>query len=220
MELEGAGTMKQLKVVVSTGIAKALTAYQYESCSTQLDLPAQAAQTVLDWTRNHVAAQYLRDNGIETDPHITVKYGLLVDDSASVARVMGHFGAIRVRLGALHLFHTHPDYDVLVVRVHGAKLHAAHALLSQDLPYRETFSSYAPHLTLAYVAKGSCAHRIGQKPFESLSMTFDTLTFSDRNGEKSMVALRDADSPGQDTQSGLGMVFPPRAPRLLQLLPQ
>ena len=193
---------------------------RYKFASTQLDLWEPHAGRVIDWTRVHVDAKYLREEGIETEPHITVKYGLSCE-AADAQRVLRDFGSIPVELGELDLFTTNPAFDVLICRVESPRLHAAHALLAQDLPHRETFPNYQPHLTLAYVAKGACADLVGQRPFPTSEFWFSTVTFSGRDGTKTPLALRTLDFRDDDRdvlESGLGMVFPPRMPGLLRVL--
>ena len=133
------------------------------------------------------------ENGIESDPHITVLYGLLTSDPEDVESVVSGFGPVRVKIDKVSYFE--PDgrgYDVVIGLIDSADLCTLHNLIAENLEYKSDFEWYQPHITLAYVKKG-----LGKKydgvDFEYLGLESETSTlyFSDTEGNKTQIQLED-----------------------------
>lgn len=135
--------------------------------STQVDLP-ELWPTLKAWSEAHLKPEMLDPtNGIETDPHVTVLFGLLSENLAPLRDVGQKFGkAITLTLDALDVFENE-DRDVLYVSVNSRDLHKLRKLLS-GLPNSEERPTYIPHLTIAYLQKGAGAQFKGQKPFKAV----------------------------------------------------
>lgn len=118
----------------------------------------------------------------EDTPHITVLFGL--HDSpelyGEVERLVRGYGEIELTLGELALFE-HPDKDILIVTVEpDQKLSGLNDLL-KTLPYTNEYP-YHPHLTIAYLTKGTGHKYLGLSGVKGQMVKFDTLTFSDKGG--------------------------------------
>jgi 2'-5' RNA ligase len=99
-------------------------------------------------------------NGRETEPHITLLYGLLTPAYLQEEKVNNALKEWRepeeVTLRGFDFF-PGSEYDVLIARVYGytvTSVEKAHGLLSA-LPHINTFHPYRPHLTLGYVPSGA-----------------------------------------------------------------
>ena len=79
-------------------------------------LPTSWAQKVLHWTRAHVFAGSLAGRGVETEPHVTVKYGLTTLNDADVVAAIARVGPLTVELGRMAVV-ADDEVDVLMILV-------------------------------------------------------------------------------------------------------
>jgi 2'-5' RNA ligase len=89
----------------------------------------------------------------EDTPHVTLLYGLLSGGPAMrkhVDAVLGDWSIDSVQITGVTAFAGNPDYTPLVAEVSTDGLDEAHARL-QLLPHIDTFATYRPHITLAYL---------------------------------------------------------------------
>jgi len=102
-----------------------------------------------------IADDDLADKGRETDPHITVLYGILdgVVPDKSFLEGIGWFYA---NVGQLSAF-TCNDYDVIKLEIDSPSLVMLHQFLRMMMPNKQTHPTYQPHITLAYVKSGCAA---------------------------------------------------------------
>lgn len=156
--------------------------------STQLTLDSKQAQQVLVFAQEIPDADLYsekdengkEDYGRETQPHVTVLYGLTQHDPKKAAKFVEQFGPITVTLGKTSLFENE-KYDVLKVEVEGADLRKLNAQL-RKLPNENKFPDYKPHMTIAYLKKGEGKKYVGDTRFEGREITFDSVTFSPPSG--------------------------------------
>lgn len=128
----------------------------------------------------------LHENGIETDPHVTVLYGLDGVSPQQVQAIVGRFQPFDVTFGRTGLFENE-EFDVVKVEAESPQLRELHAQLRR-LPNQNERAVYQPHLTLAYVKKG-----VGSKylidPLNGRSMRVRYVVFSDEEGRKTVIPL-------------------------------
>ena len=99
--------------------------------------------------------------GRETDPHVTVKYGLHEDrPSEELLRIIEETQPFEIELMPASIYEA-PDYDVLKFEVEGEALRALNTRISER-PHTDTYPEYRPHLTVAYIQKGTCRELIGK----------------------------------------------------------
>jgi len=113
--------------------------------------------TLANWAADHIPADTLVAGGIETEVHVTVLYGFALDfDAERLRPILEKQAAKEVVLGRLKRFEC-PDYDVLVLEAKNPPLVILNHQLSQEFKDDITPSKheYNPHVTLAYVAKGT-----------------------------------------------------------------
>jgi 2'-5' RNA ligase len=151
-----------------------------------LDYPEDFAKEVRKWTEANVPDEALAEDGREAHIHTTVAYGIALDQDPEVIKevVKGSVFNPKVRLGKIEKFDTNPDYDALKVGVESPDLHKLHAALeAMGLP-GNTYPDYKPHMTLAYVKKGSCDHLMGQDPFGGKEFTLSNYDLSYASHDK------------------------------------
>lgn len=151
--------------------------------STQLTLSPADAKPILDFGATIPKDELFdsidpewSDGALETEPHVTVLYGLTKHEAAPVAKVIKDHGPITITLGKLSVFEN-DQYDVLKVDVESPELRALNAKLSK-LPHESSFPDYKPHMTIAYLKKGEGKKYVGDARFEGQTITFNTMTFS------------------------------------------
>jgi len=92
---------------------------------------------------------------LEHDPHITVKAMLKSKDWGELRGLLEGMKPGSVILGSPTIFDS-PEYDVLKLPVlYGGGLPAMHQFLSDNAEHDETWPEYRPHLTIAYLKKGT-----------------------------------------------------------------
>jgi 2'-5' RNA ligase len=139
-----------------TPVTPATTESAREFSSTQVALPKEHAEAVADAAARIPDAD-LADDGRETDPHVTVKFGLHTNDVEDVRRVLADEPPITVTLGKTSIFPAKEGaaYDVVKVDVDSPDLHRLNKKIADALPHTDTHPTYKPHVTLAYVKPGS-----------------------------------------------------------------
>jgi predicted ABC-type ATPase/2'-5' RNA ligase len=166
--------------------------------STQVNLTGALRRQVLNMGEQ-IDPRDLATDGIEDDPHITVKYGLLTDDPREVKALLAGANPIQVRFGPLSVFkadesnvqHGGASYDVLKINVESDSLTTLHQHLSDNLDNTTTHPHYQPHVTIAYLKPGKGAKYAEEltNNLEDQSASFNRLVFSDSDKNHSYLQL-------------------------------
>jgi 2'-5' RNA ligase len=90
--------------------------------------------------------------GLETEPHITVLYGIHEQDPKVVKKSL-ELAPIEYKLTKLSLFEN-DDYDVLKCTVESKELKRLNKQCCDKLEYTNDYDTYLPHLTVAYLNPG------------------------------------------------------------------
>lgn len=165
----------------------------YAYSSTQIDLPPGLSDKIRAWGKSNVPASAVYVDpkdpayGRESDPHITVKYGLETDNPEDVSRITRGHGPVKLRLGKMSYFES-KDYDVLKIDVDSQDLHGLNRRIKENLPNKETHPSYKPHVTIAYIKKGKKPD-VDLGAFEGQELTVNELTFSGKRNGKMPISL-------------------------------
>ena len=106
--------------------------------------------------------------GKENEPHITILYGLLPGEykTEQVEDILNSYIRIQYYLKGVSLFENENNpYDVVKIDVVSDDLFNINDAL-KELPYQNDYPDYHPHMTLAYVKKGTGKKYI--EPFKNL----------------------------------------------------
>jgi 2'-5' RNA ligase len=160
---------------------------EHKFSSTQVNLPKEIADKIFAFGRR-IPDKDLADNGRETEPHITIKYGLHGWDSKFVEEALAGEGPVTVKFGKVSLFEN-DDFDVVKVDVESPGLHRLNKKIAESQPNTETFPDYKPHITIAYVKKGKGKRYVGKGRLEGKTVTLSSVTFSGRDGERVEIPL-------------------------------
>jgi 2'-5' RNA ligase len=128
--------------------------------------------------------------GIETDPHITILYGIHSD--VEDQKVIDLFSNVKktdfdILVNGIDCF-LNKDYDVLKMDVKSNKLNELNEL-SKTLPHTSTYPDYKPHLTIAYLLKGN-GNKYINPTFKMNIDNIDKIVYSKTNGEKINIPLK------------------------------
>ncbi len=182
-------------------IVAAQTPQVHDYTSTQVDLPAPEAKEITAFAAKIPdEALYTEPNddsyGRETEPHITVKYGLKTNDPADVAPIISNHSPIKAKMGKVSLFEGE-KYDVVKVEVESAELKNLNKKIADEadiaLPEGESFE-YTPHVTIAYVKPGEGKKYIADNTLEGKEIVFDTITVSTKDGKKHQIKMEGTQS--------------------------
>ena len=127
--------------------------------------------------------------GIETEPHITARWGLhFQTPSKKLREAIAGFGPVTVTLKKTSLF-SNDDADVLKVDVDSPDLHRLYKLLGRIVPVHTTHPVYHPHATIAYLKPGRGKRYAGDRALEGQKIRFDSILFSGRKGYREILPL-------------------------------
>lgn len=165
--------------------------------STQVDLPPDVAKNVIETGNKLIPETELYTDpddpsyGREENPHVTVKYGLHTEDATEVRDFLAGEKPFTATLGKISIFPGKEDtpYDVVKIEAKSPDLHRLNKLIADNTKVTDTFPTYEPHVTLAYVKKGKGAKYVGNADLEGKDVKFDSITFSSKTGETVAIPL-------------------------------
>ena len=129
----------------------------------------------------------LHENGMETEHHITILYGLVdkkIDDKEMI-EFMKSIQPFNVYLSMVNLFENE-EFDVLKIMVVDPKLHLLHTKC-KEFPNKDKFPVYKPHSTIAYLKPGTGYKYTTNYEYESCKIT--EVIYSKSNGKEIVIKL-------------------------------
>lgn len=130
----------------------------------------------------------LAEKGRETDPHITVLYGMGDGSLEQVKAVVKKFPPITCTLGRTKIFPDAGNGEVVYLEVKSDDLVKLNNHLSV-IPHVRSHAEYKPHITLGYVKPGKGKEYDGAPLVEGDTLTIRTLTFSGSEGSEVEIEL-------------------------------
>ena len=97
----------------------------------------------------------------------------------------------KATLGRVSKFDDNDEYDVIKIDVVSDDLAEANKRISKKCKCTDSYPNYTPHVTVAYVEKGSVDHLIGKKDLDGVEILFDEFVFEDRIGNRTKIKLAD-----------------------------
>lgn len=128
--------------------------------------------------------QDLTDDGIETDMHVSIIYGLDNEvKTEDVRTALEEISIGQIRITNISLFEN-PKFDVLKMDVIPSKGLLLMRAMLEALPNEQTFPNFEPHVTIAYLKSGTGKKYITNKKFEYPIKVTDILySYDDRKGQ-------------------------------------
>jgi hypothetical protein len=129
---------------------------------------------------------YIKDNdyGYEKEPHITIIYGLHDDEIERkdlYEKIEKIINPIQVKINNISIFET-DDYDVIKFDVPINDQLKNYRKEFMRFPNTQTYDSYHPHMTIAYVKKGEGKKYI--QKVKSFEVEFRRAVYSPSSGQK------------------------------------
>jgi 2'-5' RNA ligase len=150
-----------------------------------LSLPPEETDLIQAWTKNHISSDDLTSSGIEDYTHVTILYGF--PQSTHLERVIqvlhknfafSDIDKIKFCLGEVKKFES-DDHDVIYLEVNEClRLQQIHFVMKDSFAVRTDYPTYNPHVTLAYVKRGSCDHLIGDATFCDMEVICNEMRYS------------------------------------------
>lgn len=164
-----------------------------------LPLTGDARQMVID-AQKRIDPADLAGDGLEKEPHVTVRYGLHTNDPAEVATTMAPHGPATASL--LPELRSFPgdDHDVLYVAVGYPRSGPSVATQNwrlESLPHTDTHSKYIPHATVSYLKPGTASKYVGDLDGNGTTERGDTVVYSAPDGQKHTIRIEQT-SPSAD----------------------
>jgi 2'-5' RNA ligase len=167
---------------------KSGTMYEYGCLMVYLDLP-NWSKVVSNIDKRELYEPSSERYGIETEPHITILYGIHSD--VSDGQVIELFEGVKktdfdITVNGIDCFFN-KDYDVLKMDVKSNKLNELNELC-KTLPHTSAYPDYKPHITIAYLLKGN-GSKYMNPTFQMKMNNIDKIVYSKPNGEKIDISL-------------------------------
>jgi hypothetical protein len=128
--------------------------------------------------------------GLETETHVTLLYGIYnevkIDDILTLLPDIDDFYCI---FNTISIF-SNGEYDVLKLEADAEWLYEINLNLRSNLPYKETFGVYNPHMTIAYLkaGRGTMYMKNLEKPLIlKPSEIYYSYSINDKNIQKTMI---------------------------------
>ena len=127
-------------------------------------------------------------------PHITVLYGIDPAEGEKTKKILAKVPKnLSATLGKVSLFHPPgKDFDVLKIDVTSPTLAKVNALLRKSVKYTNSYNEFKPHVTIAYLKKGTGDKYVGDTAFEGTKLTFQTFLYSDEERKHEHLPMKDA----------------------------
>lgn len=159
---------------------------EYEFSSTQLNFTGKVASMITDFA-NSIPDDDLAEDGRETTPHITIKYGIHAKCCKEI-EALELPESITVILGKTSLFENDSG-DVLKIDVESSGLVDLNKLIANSVKVTDTFPDYHPHATIAYLKPGMGKKYEGDDTFNGITATFKCIYFSSSDDKITKIDL-------------------------------
>jgi len=178
---------------VPVNIKNAKLGQHYDFCSTQVDLPESVAREVISFGDKIPEEElYVEDDGgcgRENEIHVTLLYGLTEDNPEKVEKMLHGIKPFEISLGTITAFLDNDKHDVLKIDVDSPVLQRLHYILEDNLPNENSYPTYHPHVTIAYLKKGEAEKYIGKDDFRGKKFITNEIVFSSKSGDKIPIRL-------------------------------
>ena len=155
-----------------------------------IDYPEDMASKVIAWGEKNIDDDNLYIDkedpsyGRKKHIHTTISYGIKPDIDFEKIKDECKLKPLNVSLGEVSKFDTDDKFDVIKITVEGSDLHDLHKKIEDEIGCPgNTYPDYKPHLTIAYVKKGSCDNLLGSAPFKGEKFILNNYDYSQAGKE-------------------------------------
>ena len=151
-----------------------------------VEIPEPFRSGILTYANELIEKDQLTEQGLETDPHVTIKYGIKTNDVGEVAKALGKFNPIRLMFGITSVFIADDihDYDVVKIDIFGLTLSKLRKSITDNLNTVDQYKLFYPHITLGFVEPKTAIKYIGTNPVMGEKVVVDSVVFSNMDKVK------------------------------------
>lgn len=131
-----------------------------EYSSTQVDFDGWFKKELVSLA-NSVPDSMLAQDGRELDSHLTLLYGITGDSPECVRKAIESSNQFGILISGVSLFER-DEYDVLKADIVSPGAHLLRGLIAAGTKYVDTFPTYCPHSTFAYLKKKRDKHEFAK----------------------------------------------------------
>jgi 2'-5' RNA ligase len=174
--------------------AKKLAKFSYGTVQVDVD-PASIAGMILQNLRKEIADEDLAGDGIPSGFHVTVRYGILDDDTAMLRSYLQTLSPFTATLGDVIAFDPTENSDwaaPLVVKVTSPELEALNAGVERYANWKPASFDYHPHVTLAYIKSDPdvVGRYLGQlTPPSGITFRVNSISICPKDGPEDVVYM-------------------------------
>lgn len=167
------------------------------SCLMAMTPRGKTRDQIIEYGRSILDADILVDKklgciGRDPKPHVTIKYGIhrATWEGLRTDVPMHDVGHIQMTLLGLSSFEN-DGYDVLKIGIDSSSLHELNERITSNTKTTETYPTYIPHMTVAYLKPGKAQQYIDRDASAFRGMVIDTniLLFSSKDGSERTILL-------------------------------
>ena len=166
---------------------------KYDHSCIMVDLPKSLSKDVISWCNKNISEDTLYKDGEsygrENHIHVTLFYGLKDGDIEEVKKIAKRYDPFQVRLGLVTAFKDKDDYDVLKIDIESGDLQKFHYDIDNDIDNENSYPTYSPHVTIAYLKKGEANKYIGDESFKGKTFKVNKIVFSTGDQDQVEVSL-------------------------------
>lgn len=162
--------------------------------SIQVNLPESLANEIINWGKENIKEDDIfRDPdaigyGREDEIHVTILYGIHTETPDQAKKILNNKPFV-VRLGKIGIF-TNEKFDVIKIKADSDKLHQLNSKLARNLVNTNRFTSYQPHVTIAYVKKGTGWKFSGDAAFNNRTFEAKEAIFSSKSSKRTIIYFK------------------------------
>ena len=160
-------------------------------------MPPGLADTIRHWGSANIPEDYIYGQdgkGRDKSPHVTVQHGIVSEDPSEIEKMLSEASPVPVELGKISIFRRDDrPYDVVKIEVASPDLMALNETIKANLEVNDTFKDYKPHVTIAYVKKGSGDNYDGDESFCGSEAVLDTVLLAGKGQKDKRLRLKKRD---------------------------
>jgi len=175
---------------------------KHVAASVQVEIdPASDVGAMMAELRGIIDPADLAGKGIEAQPNITVRSGIVGSDLDGLRHYLRSLVPFEITFGRVRSFPADVDSDhaaVLKVDVISPALEEINLAMEQHAVCRPQDAAYQPRAILAYVKPKAVKKYVGNKLLAGRTMEASTLSIRPKDGEAEFVKLIDAPAPWKE----------------------
>lgn len=150
-------------------------------------LPAPEKELVVNFTETLINEQHLVR--LETDPHVTIRWGIKTDDVELVKKVLGKLIPVRLMFGATKPFLSTKTRktDIIMIDVYSMFCKRLRHLIDASGIDCENVTPFYPHLTLAETLANTWYGYVGENPLIGKKIVVNELVFRKSDGTEELI---------------------------------